>query len=96
MIRKGRIQTINKFSGLGVIVDDNDQEISFSVECLVDWPSKDEEVTFDISLTALGLMATNIVLLHQILSGEEKAGLMATNLSEPLLEAMFIHPNGKI
>jgi len=73
MIRKGRIQNFNSFNGLGIIIDENDQEISFSVERLKEWPRANEEVTFDIALTALGLMATDIVPIHQRLVFEEKA-----------------------
>lgn len=97
MIRKGRIQTIDKFSGTGVIVDENDQEISFSVEDLIEWPIKSVEVAFDIVLTALGLMAVDIIPLDQILSGERKTEFIpATDLPEPLLDVIFIRPNGKI
>ncbi|WP_316845599.1 hypothetical protein [Pedobacter psychrodurus] len=96
MIRKGRIQTIDKFSGTGVIVDENDQEISFSVEDLIEWPIKSAEVAFDIALTALGLMAIDIIPLHQMLSTKEKAELIPADLSETVLEAVFIHPNGKV
>ena len=96
MIRKGRIQTFNKFNGLGIIIDENDQEISFSVESLVEWPRADEEVTFDIALTALGLMATDIIPIYQRMVFEEKAELMPDDLPNMLLQPTFIRPVGKI
>jgi len=94
MIRKGRVQTFNKFDGIGTIVDENDQEISFSVESLIEWPRANEEVTFDIALTALGLMATDIVPLYQRIVFEEKAEVIPGDLPNSLFETAFIGPGG--
>lgn len=80
------------FNGTGVIVDENDQEISFAVERLIEWPTQDEQVTFDIVLTALGLMATDIVPVNRRLPQDEKVWLVSTDVPESLSEAIFINP----
>jgi cold shock CspA family protein len=84
MIRKGWVLSINKFNGVGVIVDENEQEISFLVEHPMEWPAEGEQVRFDIVLTALGLMATNIVPVSQKLLKDEHVWLVTTDLTEPL------------
>ncbi|TCD11038.1 cold-shock protein [Pedobacter frigidisoli] len=61
MIRRGRIKSINIKTGIGFIVDDNDQNIDFTHEGFVDKPELGEKVNFKIVLTTEGLRAVEII-----------------------------------
>jgi len=63
MSRVGTIKTINPLQKRGCIIDDNDQEIDFEiVEGFPDFQIG-QGVRFQIKLTTLGLMATNLLFL---------------------------------
>jgi len=80
---------------MGIIVDENDQEIPFYIANVMEWPVKDEPVAFEIVLTALGLMATAIFPFHRA-TAEENAAALPNGLSEPLFTNLLICPDRKI
>jgi len=60
MIRRGKVKDVDK-NGMGIIMDENHQEIRFSSESIFDDPEVDSEVTFNIVLTTEGLRAIDVV-----------------------------------
>lgn len=60
MMRLGRILCINLVEGTGLILDENDQDITFLLEGLNQKVRLSDEVRFEIAITSLGLIATNI------------------------------------
>jgi len=61
MLRKGKITSIND-DGSGIITDENEQEIPFTLGDSFFYNIKDADVKFDIKLTDLGLVAVDVQL----------------------------------
>ncbi|MDQ0639896.1 cold shock CspA family protein [Pedobacter sp. W3I1] len=66
-MRKGKICCVDQNGGHGIIKDENEQEIQFFLLDLQEEIRLNDEVSFEIELTARGLAATKI----HIVSGAE-------------------------
>ncbi|GAA3964357.1 hypothetical protein GCM10022246_16900 [Pedobacter ginsengiterrae] len=62
MLRKGKITLIDD-NGFGVITDENEQEIPFSLDHSFFYNLKGADVNFDIELRSDGLVAVDISLI---------------------------------
>ncbi|MDN3588562.1 hypothetical protein QWY86_17910 [Pedobacter aquatilis] len=65
MLRKGKITSINN-DGSGLITDENEQEIPFTLGDSLFYNIKGADVNFNIKLTDAGLVAVDI----QLATGE--------------------------
>ncbi|GAA4202023.1 hypothetical protein GCM10022289_16190 [Pedobacter jeongneungensis] len=61
-MRKGKILSVSEIHGHGTIEDENQQEITFSLANLQVNVNVSDEVLFDISMGASGLVAVDITL----------------------------------
>jgi cold shock CspA family protein len=62
-MRKGKILSVDPTRGHGLIEDENEQEIIFSLESLNTKVDVSDEVLFEIAMGAGGLMAVDLTLL---------------------------------
>jgi cold shock CspA family protein len=62
-MRKGKILSVDPTRGHGLIEDENEQEIIFSLESLNTKVDVSDEVLFEIAMGAHGLMAVDLTLL---------------------------------
>ncbi|GGG91437.1 hypothetical protein GCM10007422_00380 [Pedobacter zeae] len=61
-MRKGDVTQIDFESGLGIIIDENDQDIHFQLDNVSSLINLNSRVIFEIELHEHGLMAVNVQL----------------------------------
>lgn len=65
-MRKGTICYVDQNSGYGIIKDENEQKIQFFLMELQEEIRLNDEIYFEIALTARGLAATKICLANTV------------------------------